>query len=82
MRPVALEQADRNGNVVEDAEAFAMCGEGVVGAAGEVHRDAVLRRVSCGFYRAARRAIGPLDQRFRPREAELANFVMRKLAAA
>jgi hypothetical protein len=46
------EARDRDRNVVEDAEAFAVIGEGMM-RSGEIHRDPVLDRVPCGLARSA-----------------------------
>ena len=42
-RAVALQAADRHGDIVDGAESLAVAGEGVVKAAADVEADAVLR---------------------------------------
>jgi len=78
---VALQGADRDGDVVEHAEPFTVVGKGVVRSAGEVHRDAVVERVTRRLARSACRAVRSLDQRLRPWKAQAALFVLREGAA-
>jgi hypothetical protein len=75
---VALKRADRDRNVVEDAEAFAVIGEGMMRSAGEIHRDPVLDRVPCGLARSARRPVRTFDDRFGPRKSETPFFIGRE----
>ena len=72
--PLAPQQPDRDGDVVEHAEALAVIGEGVMRSAGEVHRDAVLQRMARRGDRAADGAIRALDERLRPGKAEPAQL--------
>src|SRR5262249_27022542 len=74
---VALQRANRDGHIVEDAESFAVRRKRVMRAPREVHGDAVLEGARRGRERAARRPIRPLDERFRPRKPESPFLVTR-----
>jgi hypothetical protein len=65
-----LKRPDRDGDVVENAKRFAVVGERVVRAAGEIHRDPFVERCARRLARPADRAVRPLDERFGPRESE------------
>jgi hypothetical protein len=69
---LGLHHAGRDRAVVEHAITLAAPGEGVVGAAGEVDREAVDERGPTGRDGRAGRAQRALEQRRAPREAELA----------
>lgn len=74
--PLTLQDADGDGGIVEDAEALAVAGAGVVRAARQVHRDPpparrrlVQRRARGGDGRATG-AAGALDHLRAPRKAD------------
>jgi len=68
--PLVLERAHRHRHVIEDAEALAMAGKGVVRAAGEVHRDPAVEGRARRGDRPADGAMRPLDERRAPREPD------------
>ncbi len=76
-----LQHANRHGDVVEHAKAFAVVGERVVRSAGEVHGDPVRQRVPRRVERAGGRAIRSFDQCLGPGKAEAPHFVGRHLTA-
>src|SRR6185295_12714371 len=67
---------------VEQAVAAALRERGVVGAAAEVHADAVRERVARGMDRALRRAPAALDELRRPRQPERALLAAAEAAVA
>ena len=64
----ALEDADRDGDVVEHAEAFGPAGHGVVRAAGEVAREPLGERHQRGVDRPLHGDAGAPDERWAPRQ--------------
>jgi hypothetical protein len=77
-RASALQGADRDGDVVEDAKPFAVIWKGVMRPTGENHRNAARVRMCRRFKRGAGRAVRSLDERIRPWNAELPLFVTRE----
>ena len=74
IRPFAAQPRGRDRDVVEQAVAAGEVAAGVVGAAAEVHAEAVLQRVPGGGQRPADRAPAALDEHLRPRQPEPALF--------
>jgi hypothetical protein len=72
--PFTLQQPDCDGDVVEHAEPLAVIGEGVMRAAGEVHRGAIAQRVARRGDGAPHGTPRPLDERRRPRQPELTHL--------
>jgi len=71
---VPLQHANRDGDIVEHAESLAVIGKRVVRPAGEVHREATLERGGGRLTRPADGAERPLNQRFRPGQADASLF--------
>ena len=67
-----LQSTDGDRHIVEHAEPFAAIGKRVMCATGEVHRDAVLRRVCARLDRPADHAKCPLHERRAPRQPDTA----------
>jgi hypothetical protein len=65
-----LHQSRRHGGVVEEAIAGTAIGVSVVGAAGELHRHAVMQRGARGADRCTHRAARSFGHLGRPRQAD------------
>jgi len=72
---IALQGANRDRDVIEDAEPFTVRRKGVMRAAGQVHRDAVLQCGARRFVGSTGGAIRPFDQRERPGKAKSSFFI-------
>jgi hypothetical protein len=77
---VPAQRARRDDDVVEDAEAPAGAGKGVVGTAAEVRGRTVCKRGVGGLERRADRTASALEERRRPRQAQLAQLLAGELA--
>ena len=64
---IALQAADGDGDVIEQAEPFAMIGKRMVQAAAEVHHSPVLQRELCGHAGAAGHQLEALHELRQPR---------------
>ncbi len=80
--PVAAQRGDRHGDVVEEAVAARERVPGMVRAAAEVQRHAVLQRMPCRRDRAGDRPAPALDQLGRPRQPEAALLAHRQPTVA
>ena len=76
---LAAEEGGGHGEVVEDAKARAEAGMGVVRAAGEVAREAVLEGEPCGEDRPAHGGFRAVDQPLGPGQADAPHRVSRQL---
>ena len=72
--PLSLQHADGDGNVVQHAEALAVIGKRVVGAARQVARHAVFQCSARSFDRSLHRQLRPAPERRRPRDADAADL--------
>lgn len=79
--PVVEERGGGDGEVIEDAEAFAAVSEGVVGAAGEVAGDAEAERGARRGEGAEDAGEGASDEPGRPGQADVTDLGRRQLAA-
>lgn len=75
------EMLNGDGDVVEDAEACALMGEGVMGATGEIAAEAVLHGIEGRGDGATDGSEGAVDERFGPGKADAADGLLREGAA-
>ena len=75
---VALQGADRDGDIVEHTEAFTVVGERMVRPAGEVHRQAPFERGRGGLTRSTDSTKRALDQGLGPGEPDATQLRIRQ----
>jgi hypothetical protein len=78
--PRPLQPADRDGDIVEQAEAFPMIRKGMVQAAAQMDRDSARQRERPRLAGAAGHQTKPLDERGYPWKLEDADLVLAQAA--
>jgi hypothetical protein len=79
---VAAEGANRDGDIVQNAKAFAVIGKSVMRAAREIRSDARRERGACGCKRPSRRQKRTTHERLRPRQSEPSQLARRERSGA